>query len=165
MKWIEYDFVCNAEKGINLHKKVEYNEKNLAIAQKEACNGEYDITEDEEVVVTKPMAIELGGTGASTAADAREKLGITPANIGAQAKHIATSVKLPVSGWYGNSQTVSVSGVTKDNTIFPAPTAGSHAEYYNEAGVFCSAQANNSLTFICEKIPAFDLTVNIVIFN
>lgn len=79
MKWIEYDYVCNADKGINLHKKVEYNEANLAIAEVEAYNGEYTIIEDGVNIKPKPLAIELGGTGSTTVEGAREKLGVAAA--------------------------------------------------------------------------------------
>lgn len=83
MKWIEYDYVCNANKGISLHKKVEYNEENIAIAEKEAINGKYVITEDEsESIEKKPLSIEQGGTGANTAFDAIQKLGAAPAALG-----------------------------------------------------------------------------------
>lgn len=75
MTWIEYDYVCNEKLGITLHKKVEYNEANIVIAKSEACNGEYTIVEDEEVVAKEPLAVELGGTGATTPSAARAKLG------------------------------------------------------------------------------------------
>lgn len=86
MQWIEYDYVCNAGKGINLHKKVEYNEANLAIAKKEAIGGNYTITDDGVEIPVKPLPIELGGTNAKTAAEARDNLGVTPSNIGAISK-------------------------------------------------------------------------------
>ena len=75
MTWIEYDYVCNESKGIVYHKKVEYNEANLAIAQQEAVDGNYTITEDEEVIETKPLAVELGGTNAKTAEEACKNVG------------------------------------------------------------------------------------------
>ena len=75
MKWIEYDYVCNADKGINLHKKVEYNEANLAIAEVEACNGEYTITED---------GVETGGSFAE----------LTRKSIGAAAEALTDDVAL-----------------------------------------------------------------------
>lgn len=77
MKWIEYDYVCNANRGINLHKKVEYNEENLAIAKEEACDGIYIISEDENDNVRQPIAIESGGTGATNVDKVLENLGFT----------------------------------------------------------------------------------------
>lgn len=72
MKWIKYKYVCNIlnegtenEEVILLDKKIGYNEKNLAIAQAEAYNGEYEIITDE-AIDTEPLAVELGGTGAKS---------------------------------------------------------------------------------------------------
>ena len=78
-KWIEYDYVCNASKGIFLRKKVAYNEVNLAIAKIESCNGSYTITDDSKDMEVNPIAIELGGTGAKTASDARKNLEVSQA--------------------------------------------------------------------------------------
>ena len=75
MTWIEYDYLCNENKGITFHKKVEYNEANLAIAQQEAIDGNYSITEDDEVVGVQPLAIGLGGTNAKTAEEACKNIG------------------------------------------------------------------------------------------
>ena len=63
MKWIKYQFVCNEEDEILLTKKIGYSEENLAIAQKEAYNGEYTIEEDEETIEKEPLPVNLGGTG------------------------------------------------------------------------------------------------------
>lgn len=79
MKWIEYDYMCNADKGITYHKKVEYNEANLAIAKVEACRG-YTITEDSESNEFSPLPIGMGGTGATSASDALTKLGAAKAS-------------------------------------------------------------------------------------
>ena len=83
MKWIKYQYVCNIlnegtedEEVILLDKKIGYSEANLVVAQKEAYNGQYEIVEDGETVKSNPLPIELGGTGATTKAGARQKLGI-----------------------------------------------------------------------------------------
>lgn len=80
MRWIEYDYVCNANKGINFHKKIEYNEANLAVAQAEACDGSYTITEDDTTMYFEPVPIARGGTGANNANEALSNLGGAPAN-------------------------------------------------------------------------------------
>lgn len=52
------------------------------------------------------VPVEKGGTGAETAAKAREKLGITPANIGAAAtshKHTAADVGAAPAYTYGTA--------------------------------------------------------------
>lgn len=75
MKWIEYQVLCNENKLIFINKKIEYTEANIAIAENEAYNGQYFITEDERKIERKPLEIEFGGTGAKSANDALVKLG------------------------------------------------------------------------------------------
>lgn len=103
------------------------------------------------------VGIANGGTGASTAEGAR-------ATLGAQAQHTAVPVTLSASGWANNQQTVTVAGVTADNTVIPGPAPASHAAYA-ESGVYCSAQAANALTFTCDSVPSADITVNVAVFG
>ena len=78
---------------------------------------------------------------------------------------VEKTASLTVSGW-GTSltQTVSVSGVTANNTVFVAPNAASHAAYA-EANVRCTAQTSGKLTFTCDEKPTAALTVNVVILT
>lgn len=159
MKWIEYDYVCNAGREINLHKKVEYNEVNLAIAEKEAIGGNYAIVEDDEEIAVKPLPIELGGTGANTAGEALANLG------GVSMKTVA--VTLPVSGWSNKTQTVNVAGVpakVEGNAIIPTPDSASH-DAYHECVVKCSKQSDGKLSFVCSDVPTVALTVNVLILT
>lgn len=76
----------------------------------------------------------------------------------------AHEVTLPASGWSNNAQTVTVSGVLADETkqlIQPMPAIASQ-EAYMAAGIYCSGQAANSLTFTCQTVPTADLTVYVV---
>lgn len=76
----------------------------------------------------------------------------------------AHEVTLPASGWSNNAQTVTVSGVLADETkqlIQPMPAMASQSSYYG-AGVLCSGQAENSLTFTCQNVPTEGLTVYVV---
>lgn len=116
-----------------------------------------DFTRPNAADIYGTLPIANGGTGAVTAEAALTSLG-------AQAQHSAVAVTLPASGWASNQQTVSVSGVTADNTIIPSPTPGDLLAY-GEAGVYCSAQADGTLTFTCEDTPSADLTVNVIIFD
>lgn len=77
----------------------------------------------------------------------------------------SVTVTLTTSGWSSNTQTVAVSGVSASETaqlITPTPAIASQSAYY-EAGIMCTGQAANSLTFTCQTIPTSNLTVYIVI--
>lgn len=71
---------------------------------------------------------------------------------------------LPASGWSSNQQTVSVSGVTEDNTVI----VGADPAYYTayaEGNVRCTGQGSGTLTFECEETPTADLQANVLILN
>lgn len=73
-------------------------------------------------------------------------------------------VTLSASGWSDNAQTVTVSGVLADETaqlIQPVPAIASQSAYY-AAGILCTGQAANSLTFTCTAVPTDSLTVYVV---
>ena len=74
------------------------------------------------------------------------------------------TVTLPASGWASNTQTVTVQGVVADETaqlIQPMPAIASQAAYM-AAGIYCSGQAANSLTFTCQTAPTENITVYVV---
>lgn len=74
------------------------------------------------------------------------------------------TVTLPASGWSSNAQTVTVQGVLADESaqlIQPMPAMVSQTAYY-EAGILCTGQAANQLTFTCQTVPTADLTVYVV---
>ena len=82
---------------------------------------------------------------------------------------ILRTVTLGAAEWTGAeapfTQTVTASGVLADTTkqaihVSPAPGYGT---MYGSAGIECTVQAANSLTFSCEAAPESDITVNIVI--
>ena len=80
---------------------------------------------------------------------------------------VSTAVTLSASGWDSSSkkQTVTVSGVLANETkqlITPTPALASQTAYYG-AGIRCTNQAANSLTFTAKTIPTADLTVYVTI--
>lgn len=83
---------------------------------------------------------------------------------GKQEKHKTASVQLATSGWANNKQTVSLNGMTANTTIIVA-SAPENYEAYSKAGVYCSAQAEGSLTFTCKSAPTTALTANIMILD
>lgn len=76
----------------------------------------------------------------------------------------ATMPELTVAGWSNNTQTVTVTGVTATNTVFVSPAPASAADYAS-AGIICTAQGTDSLTFTCTTVPTNAITVNVVIMG
>ncbi len=77
----------------------------------------------------------------------------------------AVPVTLTAGGWTGNAQTVTVSGISADESaqlIQPVPYLSSRAAY-NAAGIEATAQGANSLTFTCTTVPSVSLSVYVVI--
>lgn len=77
----------------------------------------------------------------------------------------AYPITLVASAWSSNSQTITVPGVLSDETkqlIQPVPAIASQAAYL-AAGVLCTGQAADSLTFTCQTVPTGNLTVYVAI--
>ena len=100
-----------------------------------------------------PLTLQTGNYGDGT---------ITKIKLASGATYTQIAITLTVAGWSDNSQTVTVSGVTDNNAVVISPAPSSYSSY-GEFGVHCSAQAENSLTFVCDSAPDVALTVNIFI--
>ena len=79
----------------------------------------------------------------------------------------SVTVTLAAASWdsTAKTQTVTVTGVSAtetDQMITPVPAMVSQSAYYN-AGILCTRQAANSLTFTCKTVPTANLTVYVVI--
>lgn len=91
--------------------------------------------------------------------------GANKAYVDSKAPLPPVPVTLTTSGWSSNTQTVTVSGVSATETaqlITPTPAIASQSAYY-EAGIMCTNQGTNSLTFTCQTVPTSNLTVYVVI--
>ena len=89
---------------------------------------------------------------------------ITPGSIGAEKARLERTATLQASAWVSNAQTIPVSGVTVSSLVVVSAAPASHVAY-GEAGVYCSVQAEGSLTFRCSDVPTEDLSVNVVIWR
>lgn len=77
-----------------------------------------------------------------------------------QAQHQNRVVTLSVSNWLNKQQTVSVVGLSKDDTVFSTPDASSR-ELYVESNVRLIEQGEGTLTYVCEEVPSANLTINV----
>lgn len=114
-----------------------------------------------------PTASEVGAVPTSRTVNGKalsSNITLTADDVGAANPPSSTTITLTTSGWSSNTQTVTVSGVSADETvqlIMPVPALASQTAYY-EAGILVTGQAANSLTFTCQTVPTADLTVYVV---
>lgn len=72
------------------------------------------------------------------------------------------SVTLTASSWSSNTQTVTVSGVkATGQNVRLSPVTKADADAWAAAGCWCTAQAENALTFTCDTVPAQDIQLNV----
>ena len=115
-----------------------------------------------------PTASDVGAVPTSRTVNGKalsSNITLTAGDVNAASPPTSTTITLPASGWSSNTQTVTVSGVSADETaqlIMPVPALASQTAYY-EAGILVTGQAANSLTFTCQNVPTEDLTVYVVI--
>lgn len=76
---------------------------------------------------------------------------------------VNTTATLAVADWSSSTQTVTVSGVKADSVVFVSPASASASDYAS-AGILCTAQAADSLTFTCTTTPSNAITVNVICF-
>lgn len=74
---------------------------------------------------------------------------------------VNSTITLTSAGWSSNTQTVNVTGMTATGVVMVSPDP-SNQSAYTSAGIICTAQATDSLTFTCTSTPSADLTVNVV---
>lgn len=93
--------------------------------------------------------------------------GITSANISSwngKASVSSITVNLVVANWSNNSQTVTATGVTASNNVIVSPAPAS-IDNYVAAGIKCTAQSTNSLTFTCTTTPSTAINVNVLVVS
>lgn len=74
----------------------------------------------------------------------------------------STTITLAASGWSSNVQTVTVSGVkATGQNVRLSPVTKADADAWASAGCWCTAQAENALTFTCDTVPAQDIQLNV----
>lgn len=87
----------------------------------------------------------------------------TAEEIGATTSQSHTTTLL-AANWSANTYTASVTGVTATNTVIVAPSPSS-ADDYAAAGIKCTAQATNQLTFTCSETPTNNIGISLLIVN
>ena len=114
-----------------------------------------------------PSAADVGAVPTSRTVNGKalsSNITLTADDVNAASPPTFITVTLTTSGWSSNTQTITVSGVSADESaqlIMPVPALASQTAYY-EAGILVTGQAANSLTFTCSTVPSSNLTVYVV---
>lgn len=74
------------------------------------------------------------------------------------------TISISASAWSGTTATAASSIVTATNDVIIAPAPASIAAWA-AAGVYCSAQADGTLTFTCSTAPTEAVSVNVMAFE
>lgn len=82
-----------------------------------------------------------------------------------QDSYTSTTITIAAASWSNNSVTVNVSGVTATNLVQLSVPTKVDMDRYGQAGVFCSAQGNGTLTFTCAHTPTAAISINVVIWG
>lgn len=162
--------------------------ESVAIGWKASANGNYSTAVGEEANASGQASVALGVTAQATAQSAIQigsgsnstantlNVGLgyvngSPVNVRllsndgtiptARLTKVNTTVTLTTAGWSGGSQTVTVNGMTATGIALVSPDPTDQADY-TTAGIICTAQATNSLTFTCTSTPSADIDVNVV---
>ena len=89
---------------------------------------------------------------------------ISAAGSGSGISYNTQTISISASAWSGTTATAASSIVTADNDIIVAPAPASIAAWA-AAGIYCSAQADGTLTFTCSTAPTEAVSVNIMAFE
>ena len=74
------------------------------------------------------------------------------------------TVTLASASWSNDEITVTATWVTATNSVIVSPVPSSISDY-TSAGIYCSAQGTDSLTFSCSTTPYTDIDVNVMIVD
>jgi len=137
------------------------------------ASGTQSIALGTNARATASSAIQVGSTGLGTTNSDANTFKVANANGNfeimsadgtvptARLTKVNITVTLAVADWSSNTQTITVSGIKADSVVFVSPAPASASDYAS-AGILCTAQAANSLTFSCTTTPSNAITVNVV---
>ena len=97
-----------------------------------------------------------------------EDIALNAADVGALPVQYAPkkfTISLEASGWQSNQKTITVEGITTENIVLLSPASKADADAWTAAGVWCTGQGANSLTFSCESVPSSAIGLNLMILE
>lgn len=124
---------------------------------------------DTRLAIAESSQYQMSGTTPTISVDSPASLYIYRVdgiNTAARNKSVVEvkQVTLDAADWADDEQTVTVPDVLTSNSVIISPDPTSYTDYTN-AGITCTAQANNSLTFKCTTTPSSDIVVNVAVIG
>lgn len=121
------------------------------------------LTPDDNKIVTIPPAqkLKIYNTTADSALPTAEYDGSTETILTALKLFNTTTITLAADGWSSNEQSVAVSGMGAASLVFVSPDP-SYMQSYIKSQIYAKVQSTNQLTFVCQKVPAKSITVQII---
>lgn len=136
-------------------------------------NGDYVIAIGREANAKQNYSIQLGRGDNNEAGTFYVASYYNSANVNyklmdadgtiptARLTKVNSTITLTAAGWGGGSQSVTVTGMTATGVVLVSPDPTDQAAY-TSAGILCTAQAADSLTFTCSTTPTGDIDVVVV---
>lgn len=87
---------------------------------------------------------------------------VTYEKLAADAKSTVYTGTATSGGWSSNTQAVTISGISSSDNIIVSPAPASFT-VWRDNGVYCSAQADNSITLKCDSAPSSNITVQVLV--
>ena len=118
-----------------------------------------------------PTADEIGAVPTTRTVNGKplsEDIALNAADVGALPVQYAPkkfTISLEASGWQSNQKTITVEGITTENIVLLSPASKADADTWTAAGVWCTGQGANSLTFSCESVPSSAIGLNLMILE
>ena len=152
-------FILNKpNEAISKVQKTAENAKNIAEAALARSGG------------TMTGALNMGSqklTGLPAPVDDTDAVGKAHMESYVAGKRKSVTVTLLANGWADNKQTVSVAGVTADETktdvITSVKADNENYEAYVDAGIRPFSQTDGGVTFMCSDVPTKDISVSVMV--
>lgn len=74
---------------------------------------------------------------------------------------VSVTAELTADNWTDNTQSVTVTGMNTTKSVVVSPNSET-SEIYGTAGIKCTSQGTNTLTFMCESVPSENVKVDVL---
>ena len=158
------DLVDSGKKPVDFQAKLTFDETPTAGSTNPVTSGGVNTAlSNIQTELSKTVTVSKGGTGATTASDARTNLGITPANIGALAASQVVAVYNTAVEFNAGKATYTNSAITANSVVIVERRVGTAGSANVQA--FGTTSNDGSVTICASFDSSASLNLNILIIN